>query len=211
MRGLLKQIRIGPVTWTILAVCVAIETASQLSDHGLIEFRNLRQLGYYYGGFWPGLLGTWRPNYAAQPFLMFVTYGFLHLGASHLLINMSLLILLGRMVSDRIGQWRLAAVYAISLLGGACAFGFLTSGLVPMVGASGALFGLSGAIVGWEFLDRRRNKEPLLPVIAFIAGFGALNLVHWWAMNGQLAWQTHLGGFLAGFVAALYFDRPRTA
>ena len=37
-----------------------------------------------------------------------------------------------------------------------------------------------------------------------------LNLLLWWAMDGQLAWETHLGGFLAGWVMALLADpRPR--
>ncbi len=199
----------GPVTWTILAICVFIEAMAQLSDHDLIAVRYFRQGVYYYGGFWPGLLGDWRPNYPAQPALMFLTYGFLHLSASHLFVNMCLLIILGSMVSERAGQWRYAAIYMISLLGGAVGFGFLTSGLVPMVGASGALFGLAGAVVAWEYIDRRREAEPLAPLAFFIAFFIALNVLHWWVMNGQLAWQTHMGGFLAGFAAAMYFGRPR--
>jgi membrane associated rhomboid family serine protease len=36
----------------------------------------------------------------------------------------------------------------------------------------------------------------------------ALNLVMWWAMGGHLAWQTHLGGFIGGWVLALLID-PR--
>lgn len=206
-----KRIRIGPVTWTILAICVLVEGVSLLSDHELIAYRNLRQGAYFYGGFWPGLLGDWRPNYAVQPALMFLTYGFLHLGASHLVVNMALLILLGSMVSERTGQWQYAAIYLASLLGGAIGFAFLSSGLVPMVGASGALFGLAGAVVGWELLDRRRENETLLPLIAFLLFFVALNLIHWWVMDGQLAWQTHLGGFLAGFATAMYFRGRRPA
>jgi len=33
-----------------------------------------------------------------------------------------------------------------------------------------------------------------------------LNLVLWWAMDGLLAWQTHLGGFIIGWVVALMID-----
>ena len=36
-----------------------------------------------------------------------------------------------------------------------------------------------------------------------------INLVMFWALDGQLAWQTHLGGFVAGWVLALLID-PRS-
>jgi membrane associated rhomboid family serine protease len=35
-----------------------------------------------------------------------------------------------------------------------------------------------------------------------------LNIVLWWAMDGQLAWETHLGGFITGWIAAMLID-PR--
>jgi membrane associated rhomboid family serine protease len=35
-----------------------------------------------------------------------------------------------------------------------------------------------------------------------------MNLLLWWAMNGQLAWQTHLGGFMIGWITAILID-PR--
>jgi membrane associated rhomboid family serine protease len=41
--------------------------------------------------------------------------------------------------------------------------------------------------------------RPILRVVVLLV---VMNLVLWWAMSGQLAWQTHLGGFLAGAVAA---------
>ena len=40
----------------------------------------------------------------------------------------------------------------------------------------------------------------------------ALNAVMWWSLNGQLAWQTHLGGFITGWITAMLIDpRPRDA
>jgi membrane associated rhomboid family serine protease len=71
-----------------------------------------------------------------------------------------------------------------------------------MVGASGALFGLVGALVAWDTAERRALRLTLRPVLRILVILAAMNLVLWWAMNGQLAWQTHLGGFLAGAAAA---------
>lgn len=162
----------------------------------------VRQGVYENAGFWPGLLDDWRPNYRAQPLLMFVTYGFLHGGFWHLLFNMVTLVSLGQGVIDRAGPGGFAAVYAGALLGGGLGYALLSTSLIPMVGASGALFGLAGVLVGWEYLDRRRGGLPLRPVLMVILFLAAMNLVLWVVMNGHLAWETHLGGFIAGALAA---------
>lgn len=198
----------GPVTLAILIGCTAVEAVLQLADFGIIDAPRLRLTTYEYAGFWPGLLGDWNPNYPGQPALMFLSYGFLHGGAAHLVVNMLALLSLGQAVSARVGETRYALVYAISILGGAAGYGLLSRGLIPMVGASGALFGLAGAIIAWEARERRRLRESLGPVWRMIAILAGLNLILWWAMSGHLAWQTHLGGFVFGGIAALALDRP---
>jgi membrane associated rhomboid family serine protease len=82
-----------------------------------------------------------------------------------------------------------------------------------MVGASGAIFGLAGA---WTWLlgaDRRRAGQSAPAVALRVAGImvvlALLNWAMWWLQSGLLAWETHLGGYLAGFaVAAALGDRP---
>ncbi len=199
--------RIDPVTLTILTICVLVEVVLQLADAGLLDAPRLRQTVYEYAGFWPGLLRDWQPNYPAQPFLMFLTYGFLHGGLVHLAVNMLTLVSLGGATAQRVGSTRYVAIYLISVLGGAVGYGALATGLIPMVGASGALFGLAGAVVAWEASDRHRLGEPMGPVYRMIAILAGLNLVLWWAMDGHLAWETHLGGFLAGASVAIPLDR----
>lgn len=195
--------------YAIIGVCSAIELALLASDFGLVGVPRLRELAYQYGGFWVGLLGTWRPNYPSQPYLMFGTYAFLHGGAVHLLVNMLTLYSLGRLVISRVGQGRFLVIYAVSALGGALGFAALTSEFRPMVGASGALFGLVGAWIAWDYVDRYTFSEPLLPVLRPILILIVLNVVLYYAMGGHLAWETHLGGFLAGFFGAFLVD-PRS-
>lgn len=193
---------LSPVTIAVAAGCMLVEAFLLAGDFGLIEISRLRYRAYEYGGFWPGLLQDWRPNYPGQPALMFLTYSFLHSGVVHLVVNMLTLFSLGSAVAGRVGHLRYAAVYAVSILGGAVGFALLTSELRPMVGASGALFGLAGAVTAWEYIDRRDLGETIVPVIRIVVILALLNLVLWWAMNGLLAWETHLGGFLAGAGAA---------
>jgi rhomboid protease GluP len=192
-----------PFTLTILLSCGVIELTLQLADARVIDWPRLRLLAYSYGGFWPGLLDNWRPNYPGQAAAMFFTYGFLHGGLVHFLVNMITLVSLGRGVAERGGVARYAAIYIASILGGAVVFGLLAPGLRPMVGASGALFGLAGALTAWDARERRALRLTMQPVLRVIAFLALMNVVLWWAMDGQLAWETHLGGFLAGAAAAL--------
>lgn len=192
----------------IVALCVSVEAVLIGSDLGLWGEPRWRGLAYQYGGFWRGLLGNWQPNYDAQPVAMFVTYGFLHGDILHLIVNMVTLVSLGRPVIERVGPWWFLAIYAVSLLGGGAGFAALSSAVQPMVGASGALFGLAGAFAGWEYTARRLAREGIAPVLRLVGLLVLLNAVMYWAMDGNLAWETHLGGFLAGWAASLW-ARPR--
>lgn len=195
------------VLYGLIVSCCVIEVALSLSDVGVIEPARLRRLAYDYGAFWPGLIDNWKPNYAAQPYAMFVTYGFLHGGLAHLAVNMITLWSLGGAVLNRIGQGSFVILYLGTSLGGAAGMALLAHGLRPMVGASGSLFGLLGAILAWEYMDQHTVREGRLHVARVILLLAGLNLVLWWAMGGQLAWQAHLGGFLTGWIAAFLINR----
>ncbi|WP_116599848.1 MULTISPECIES: rhomboid family intramembrane serine protease [Primorskyibacter] len=195
---------------TIIVLCCGVEATLQIADWLDLGPR-LRATAYENGGFWAGLLRNWQANYAAQPYTMFLTHGFLHGGLIHLAVNMVTLWSLGREVIARVGNWGCALLYFGAMIGGGAGFAALATGPAPMVGASGALFGLAGGLLAWAYVDRYTLQETLWPVLRAAAMLATLNLVLWWAMDGQLAWQTHLGGFVIGWVLALLIDpRPRT-
>jgi membrane associated rhomboid family serine protease len=194
----------------LIVICTGVELTLWGADLGLWGPARLRQMAYEWGGFWPGLLDNWQPNYAAQPWTMFVSYAFLHGGPGHLAMNMITLWSLGRGVINRVGALRFLAIYTGTTLGGAGCFGLLADTVRPMVGASGALFGLAGALLAWTYVDRFTAREGLWPVAQIVAFLVAMNLAMFWALDGQLAWQTHLGGFVAGWILALMIDpRPQ--
>lgn len=205
------SVRVAPyaVLLCILGICLLIEAALQGADHGLWGSRRWRGLAYQNGGFWRGLLDNWRPNYAGQSITMFASYGFLHGGFWHVLVNMITLASLGGPVIERVGSLRFAVIYALSVLGGAAGFAMLSSAVQPMVGASGALFGLVGALTSWDLIDRRAAHANLAPTLKVVGLLVLLNLVMYWAMAGRLAWEAHLGGFLAGCAVGWWLrDRP---
>jgi len=196
------------VVVTLIVACVLVEAVLVLSDLGFIGRGRLRLQAYEYAGFWSGLLGRWQPNYPLQPYTMFLTYAFLHGGVMHLAVNMITLWSLGRAIIGRVGSRRFLALYFLSVLGGAVAYGALAPSLSPMVGASGGLFGLVGGVLAWNYIDLFSSDRGLWPVARAALMLIGLNLVLWYVMSGHLAWQTHLGGFIAGWIAALLLD-PR--
>ena len=196
-----------------MVICVVIEAVLLLGDYGVIDVTRLRQTAYEFGGFWPGLLAGWQPNYAIQPYAMFFTYAFLHGGLLHLIINMITLWSLGTAVTDRAEIMGFLLIYLASVLGGALVYAALAQAPLPMVGASGALFGLAGALIAWNLLDRIALRESLWPLARVGLLLVLINIVMWWALDGNLAWQTHLGGFVSGALMgwAVARDEPDAA
>lgn len=191
----------------VLCAIIAVELVLQAADHGLVGSTRWRGQAYQNGAFWAGLLGDWRANYAIQPRVMFVSYALLHAGFGHLLGNVIGILALGRIVWDRVGGWGLIVIFVLSTVGGGAAFGLLSSSPQPMVGASGALFGLAGAWNAWDWQDRRRDGNTVTPVVLWVLAAVLLNLFFWIALDGLLAWQTHLGGFVSGVAAAFVIRR----
>ncbi len=126
-----------------------------------------------------------------------VTHMFAHSTAFpflHLLFNMFTLFLFGRVLEQMLGRVRFLGLYALSGLGGAVAV-MLISPERPVLGASGAIFGLLAAF----FVIQRRLgfSNPTLLVII------ALNLGAGFVLPG-ISWQAHVGGLVVG--AAVAFD-----
>lgn len=192
----------GQQAWGLIALCVAVELTLMAADAGLIGTTRWRGLAYQYGAFWPGLLSDWRPNYAAQPATMFVSHAFLHGDFWHLAGNMATLFVLGVQLREWTSPGGFLVVYAGAAFGGALCFALLNQSPFPMVGASGALFGLAGALVTWEALERRRAGDRMWPMIRIVLILVALNVGMFIWLEGVLAWEAHLGGFLAGALVA---------
>lgn len=196
------------ILWFVLLACVLPEFALVGADFGWWGTNRWRSDSYAYGAFWLGLLKGWLPNYPLQPYVMFVSYAFLHAGVWHLLVNMIVLVSLGRQAIGRIGPWKFAIFYLLCTVGGAIGFAGLTNTLQPMIGASGALFGLIAANLVWYALDERssrtsRYKTWLRPVsIMVLLNFGSFLI-----SSGHIAWETHLGGTISGLLLAPLFRK----
>ena len=75
-----------------------------------------------------------------------ITGAFLHGGLIHIGVNMMSLWFLGRFIEFAVGSWRMFFIYMASLIVSGLAVVYLSPPMTPTVGASGAIFGLFGAL-----------------------------------------------------------------
>ncbi|GFE52463.1 rhomboid family intramembrane serine protease [Roseobacter cerasinus] len=192
----------------LIAANLLPETLLQLADAGWFGVGYWRLTAYSYGGLWRGLLAGWQPNFTGQPALMFLTYGFLHSGAMHLLGNLAAMLWLAPITAREVGARGLALIYAISVLGGGLMFVLLSDSVRPMVGASGGVYGLAAAWIYWEYRDRVSDGLPLGIIWIKLVVLGLTNVLAWWWLAGEIAWQTHVGGSIAAWGCAWALSKP---
>jgi rhomboid protease GluP len=193
----------APIVLWIAAICSVPEVVFTLLETPLFGLPGLRHAALVNLAFWPHILTEgWQPAWTGQSVAMFVTYAFLHGGFLHLLFNMLVLLHLGRECVGRLGEWGFFVLYILSAIGGAAGFLLLSASPGPMVGASGAIFGLFGAVQYWDFQRRRATGAPLGPFWKVMLGLVLMNVILYALVGGYLAWQAHLGGYVAGFLVA---------
>jgi membrane associated rhomboid family serine protease len=162
----------------------------------------------------------------------FVTYAGLHGDYMHLGVNCIWLLAFGSAVAWRFGATRFLAFMAATAAAGAATHLLVHFGEPnPMIGASGAISGLTAAAIRFVFeaggplgAFRRRGRAafavPAVPLVdvfrspqimVFVAIWFGINLVYAitaWAGGGgsPVAWEAHIGGFIAGLVLFRIFD-----
>lgn len=174
--------------------------------YALIGLCALMFLGQYAA---PGLTDAmlWAGLYASpmafEPWRM-VTSTFLHSQGflMHIAFNMYALFIIGRVLEPMMGRLRFAILYVLSGIGGSVAVLLLDHPLQGVVGASGAVFGLFGALL---VITRARGGN-FMPILILVG----INLVIGFIPGFNVSWQAHLGGLLTGgALAAVMAYAPR--
>lgn len=146
-------------------------------------------------------LTLWPPAVADGQLYRLVTSAFLHYGVMHLLLNMWALYMLGPLLEVWLCRLRFAALYALSALGGSALVYLLAPLDTATAGASGAIFGLFGAI----FVLAKPLNLDIRWVTAVIAVNLVFTLVVPLVSSDSISWQAHLGGLVTGAVIALAY------
>ena len=124
-----------------------------------------------------------------------ITYMFLHGGLIHIFFNMYSLYIVGPRVEDFFGKWKFLLIYLISGISGGL-LSIAMNGDVISVGASGAIFGLFGALLYFGYNYRGYIgaiiKSQILPIVIY-------NLLIGFFISGIDMWG-HVGGFIGGII-----------
>jgi len=182
-----------PVTWVLIAVNAAIFITGELfTGFGTELFERAAQH--------PVLVerGEWWRLLSAC---------FLHGSVLHILFNMYALWLFGPVLERRFGTWPFVSLYLAAGVAGGMLYQLIGSNAWA-VGASGAIFGLLGALLTASY--RQRHTRAGGAVFSQLLVLLAINLaLPLFVPN--IAWQAHVGGLAAGALIGAMWDRlPRT-
>jgi membrane associated rhomboid family serine protease len=163
----------------------------------------------------------------------FVTYALIHADLTHLFFNLVWLLAFGTAVARRFGAPRFIAFFMLTAAAGAATHLVTHLGeLVPMIGASAGISGAMGAALRFIFQSSGRlnvlasrdgelYRAPAMPLAAMLrnrrvlfillvsVGVYVLFGLRFFALPGveqDIAWEAHVGGFLAGLFAFTLFD-----
>lgn len=141
------------------------------------------------------------PLIAEGEYWRLLTAMFLHVGPAHLVFNGLALFVFGRLVERAYGHLRFLIIYILAGLAGSVA-SYLLNSIAVGAGASGAIFGVLGALVAYIMVQRDllgKMGQGLLTVVLFLA---AMNLLYGLATPGIDNW-AHAGGLAGGFALGL--------
>lgn len=193
------------VAFAFAFVFVAIEVALTLSDFG-IGPANLRWAAYAEFSFFDPWFDRMLAGEPAPPQLWwsFVTYAFFHGGMTHVAMNTAAFLGLSLVVMRIFGVRLYLVFLLVTAVGGSLCYGLLATADAPMVGASGVVFGLIGVLkyAEFAFITRRPGRGTMRAFLSSIGALILINVILNIGLGGMLAWETHLGGFLAGWIAA---------
>jgi membrane associated rhomboid family serine protease len=175
------------ITWALIAINVLIYLLTGLgSGSSLIDNTHTQ------------LFQDWElvPNVVGfqHDYLRLVTAAFLHLGPLHIFLNMFALATIGPPLERVMGWWRYLAVYLLSALGGSVAILLFGDVRQPVVGASGAIFGLFAAALVLSRLVGFNTRALAITI--------GINFVFTFSVPG-ISKLGHIGGFVLGGLASL--------
>jgi membrane associated rhomboid family serine protease len=174
----------------VLAIIVITAVSFVLQEMGVGDLTNRFAS-------WPGCIqdGEWW---------RLLTPVLVHAGALHMAMNMFVLYMYGTNAEEAFGTGRVLVIYVGSALTGSALSYASNSTGVPSVGASGAVFGVVGALI--VYLYRRRSSQFIRQHLSGMMSFIALNAVIGFVLP-NVDVMAHLGGLVGGMIIGAAFDR----
>jgi len=132
---------------------------------------------------------------------------FLHVGILHIAMNMLSLFFIGPTVELLYGKWRYLLIYLVTGIVAGVASEFTIPNMVVVVGASGAISGIFGALGAFFLVNRRALGPAGNAMIGQWVFWLMLNIVFTFS-SSNIDWQGHLGGLVAGLILGIVLLPP---
>jgi membrane associated rhomboid family serine protease len=212
-----------PVVLALIGICLAVHLVSTFllsQDQFVLLLVNAAFIPIRYSG---------QFDLDVAAFTSPFTYAFLHGSFAHLGINMIWLAAFGSPLANRLGMLRFLGFWVLTSLAAVGLHYFLhMQDQAPLIGASGAISGMMGAAARFGFrIDRSLGRAAFrgrpLPVLECLRSRAVVTFLAIWmivnlatgligfapGIDDQIAWEAHIGGFLAGFLGIDWFTRER--
>ncbi len=174
------------VTYTIIAINVLVFLAMYLFGQGSMDTATLVNFG-----------AAFRPFILEGQYFRLITSGFIHIGLLHLLFNNVALYFIGPQVENMFGKGRYLIIYFVTILF-ASLLSLLFIGDSISAGASGAIFGLLGALLYFGYHHRAYFGNAIFSQIIPLI---LINLMIGFSVSG-INNAAHIGGLISGVMAA---------
>ena len=180
------------ITYTIIIICVIVCGLMYILGNGSMDEGTLITFG--------ANLGFLTKN---GEYFRLLTCAFLHIGIVHLLFNMYALYVIGPQVESFFGKFKFTLIYLLSAIS-ASTLSLIFNDNVISAGASGAIFGLLGALLYFGYYYRvylgNVLKSQIVPIIL-------INLVFGFVVSGVHN-AAHIGGLIGGVLTSMALGAP---
>jgi membrane associated rhomboid family serine protease len=197
-----KAISVTKVLLASIAAVYVLEVASSGGAGSIVNGPSVDKLYQLGGSAAIGITarGFVNGGVATGQYWRLFTAMFLHAGILHIAFNAYALWIFGQVVEQELGRLRFATVYFVTgLFASAASYAFQPNPFTVGVGASGAIVGIFGAFVAFNWRRRHtalgaaRLRSALLILV--------LNAVLNVGLAGAIDWRAHVGGLVSGLVA----------
>ncbi len=180
------------ITYGIMSICIIVFALMYILGNGSLDNLTLLQFG--------ANLDILTKN---GEYFRLITCAFLHIGVVHLIFNMYALYIIGPQVESFFGKIKFLSIYLISAVSASIlSLAFNTNTI--SAGASGAIFGLLGALLyfGYHYRVYLGNviRSQIIPIIV-------INLIFGFTMTG-IDNAAHIGGLIGGVLASMALGVP---
>jgi membrane associated rhomboid family serine protease len=227
---------VPPVVLATIAVLVLVHAVRMLALTGDQDDQFVLTFAFIPARYGTDVFGAALPGGFGAELWSFFTYAFIHADLMHIGFNLAWLLPIGTALARRFGAWRYVGFMLVTAAAGAFAYLIADPGdTAPMIGASAAISGAMAAAMRFVFqqggpLGAFRDGDgeagnyriPATPLLATLRDPRFLLFVGVWlglnALFGlgaisiggeegqQIAWQAHIGGFVAGLLLFNAFD-----